>query len=256
MAGAATTTTPRSSQGGTGRWFLALVVGLMLLSAWRVGGAAAQLFKWVDENGVVHFTDNYQELPPRYRALYKDKLATPPLREGSKEGETRPAEGAAGAAGVSKEPQAPPRVAPGGAGSAQPADAALAPEEIVSRILTQEFAMAFQQRNVPALLSLLTRDFSFQAEAGATLSQQAYGARLERYFARRVLKNVEVRSLHVQRQGGSISARFRLLTAYDLDERQPRMRKALYAADFRQEGGTWRIQQLSEQGVQDYADHG
>lgn len=235
-----------------GRWFLALVVGLALLSAWRLGGAAAQLFKWVDENGVVHFTDNYQELPPRYRALYKDKLATPPPSEGSKEGETRPAEGA-GAAGASEKPPPSRSVTPGGSGSAQPADAALAPEEIVTRILTQEFATAFQQRNVPAILSLLTRDFSFQAEAGATLSQQAYGARLERYFARRVLKNMEVRSLHVQRQGGSISARFRLLTAYDLDERQPRMRKALYTADFRQEGGTWRIQQLSEQGVQDYA---
>ncbi len=44
-----------------------VVVATVLLLAWLVGDAAAATFRWTDEQGVVHFSDNYDNIPSRYR---------------------------------------------------------------------------------------------------------------------------------------------------------------------------------------------
>ncbi len=48
---------------------------------WVVGRAAAEIYRWTDRNGTVHFTDNLHAVPPEYRDRVRtldDRL--PPVR--------------------------------------------------------------------------------------------------------------------------------------------------------------------------------
>jgi clan AA aspartic protease (TIGR02281 family) len=56
-----------------------LLVGFLLL--WTTAPFAAEYYRWVDENGVVHFTDNLQNVPEKQRGPATRIKATdsPPL---------------------------------------------------------------------------------------------------------------------------------------------------------------------------------
>jgi hypothetical protein len=43
------------------------VFAVMALVIWFAGDAAATTWRWTDERGVVHFSDNYDNIPSRYR---------------------------------------------------------------------------------------------------------------------------------------------------------------------------------------------
>lgn len=57
-----------------------LLISLNVAVAGLVGGVAAEWLRWVDGNGVVHFTDNLESVPERYRqqASPLDIPPTPP----------------------------------------------------------------------------------------------------------------------------------------------------------------------------------
>jgi micrococcal nuclease len=42
------------------------------------GGASAEIYRWVDRAGQVHFTDNYHHVPPEYRDQVQVRPSTPP----------------------------------------------------------------------------------------------------------------------------------------------------------------------------------
>ena len=44
-----------------------LFILVILLALWPGGNASAQVYKWVDEKGVLHFTDDITQIPERYR---------------------------------------------------------------------------------------------------------------------------------------------------------------------------------------------
>ena len=46
----------------------ALFLVAVLLVLWQSGRADAQIYRWVDDNGVPHFTDGIDSVPDRYRA--------------------------------------------------------------------------------------------------------------------------------------------------------------------------------------------
>ena len=39
----------------------------MILSVWLVGSARAETYRWTDDAGVVHFSDNHDRIPSRYQ---------------------------------------------------------------------------------------------------------------------------------------------------------------------------------------------
>lgn len=47
-----------------------LVVATMILTA---GSAGAAVYQWVDDRGVINFTDNRDKIPPKYRAKAREK---------------------------------------------------------------------------------------------------------------------------------------------------------------------------------------
>jgi micrococcal nuclease len=56
-------------------------VRLALLSLLIVGlasGVAAELYRWADDSGQVHFTDNYGLVPPEYRDRVQRRPSSPP----------------------------------------------------------------------------------------------------------------------------------------------------------------------------------
>ncbi len=56
------------------RWGVAIVCSMMLLRANGVANSGdAEVFRWVDERGSIHFTDNYQNVPERYRSRASHK---------------------------------------------------------------------------------------------------------------------------------------------------------------------------------------
>lgn len=60
-----------------------LLVGLLLL--WTTSPCAAEYYRWVDENGVVHFTDNLQNVPEKQRGpATRIKATDTPLPEPAK----------------------------------------------------------------------------------------------------------------------------------------------------------------------------
>jgi micrococcal nuclease len=57
------------------------IVGLALLSLLLVGfasGVAAELYRWADDSGQVHFTDNYGLVPPEFRDRVQSRPSSPP----------------------------------------------------------------------------------------------------------------------------------------------------------------------------------
>ena len=43
------------------------VLVAVILSVWLAGSAQAETYRWTDEGGVVHFADDYDKIPSRYR---------------------------------------------------------------------------------------------------------------------------------------------------------------------------------------------
>jgi len=70
---------------------------ILILIAFTIPCYAVTIYKWVDKDGVMHFTDDYSKVPPQYRDQVKIeekkdvKEEKPPLevREPSKEPEER-----------------------------------------------------------------------------------------------------------------------------------------------------------------------
>ncbi len=63
---------------------------LLLVSAGEK--ATAQVFEYVDENGRVHFTDNYARVPPKFRDQVEERkmsVGESPARESSSPGPSR-----------------------------------------------------------------------------------------------------------------------------------------------------------------------
>ena len=46
----------------------AILIAAVLFLLWRPAPAAAQIYRWVDENGVPHFADGLDSVPDRYRS--------------------------------------------------------------------------------------------------------------------------------------------------------------------------------------------
>jgi hypothetical protein len=66
------------------------------LSVLWVGVAWGQMYKWTDQQGTVHFTDNVSQIPPAYRAKAQMLETSPPPQPSapatpSKESDTPPA---------------------------------------------------------------------------------------------------------------------------------------------------------------------
>ncbi len=56
--------------------FILIILFALCLAAY----ASAQVYKWVDEKGVVHFTDDITQIPEKYRTtLQGEEQAQPPL---------------------------------------------------------------------------------------------------------------------------------------------------------------------------------
>jgi hypothetical protein len=57
----------------------AVIVGVMLVL--QILPAHGEIYKWIDRNGKVHFTDNISAVPPEYRHQVEEKTsASPPAR--------------------------------------------------------------------------------------------------------------------------------------------------------------------------------
>src|SRR5512136_1235166 len=79
-----------------------LIVSVLLLVFGMVSGTEATMFKYVDKNGVTHFTDRYESIPKEYRhqiqtirEMVKPESAPKPAadQEKKEEGKAQPAEG-------------------------------------------------------------------------------------------------------------------------------------------------------------------
>jgi micrococcal nuclease len=55
-----------------------ILSGLVLLMPSLIGYGGADIYKWVDQAGQVHFTDNYALVPPEYRERAEIRPSTPP----------------------------------------------------------------------------------------------------------------------------------------------------------------------------------
>lgn len=93
--------------------------GLLLGAAWMVGlpqspahvpeSGAAEVYKWVDDRGVVHFTDSPENIPPKYRQKTDiRRLPSTPITQGAPSAPAPPAVSPGAAAG-----QPPGRPTPG-----------------------------------------------------------------------------------------------------------------------------------------------
>ena len=63
------------------RSWLARRIGLvMLLLAFGAADASAEIYRWVDENGTPHFTDQIEEVPPEHGPRTGDAADATPSR--------------------------------------------------------------------------------------------------------------------------------------------------------------------------------
>lgn len=60
--------------------FLVLLISILLAA---YAGTEAQVYRWVDEKGVIHFTDDLSQVPERYRASVtgEGKISEPSLEK-------------------------------------------------------------------------------------------------------------------------------------------------------------------------------
>jgi dihydroorotase-like cyclic amidohydrolase len=52
-------------------------VGGLALTGFIVPSASADIYRWEDEGGVIHFTDDLSSIPPKYRKNFREILKTP-----------------------------------------------------------------------------------------------------------------------------------------------------------------------------------
>ena len=55
-----------------------LLLGMLAFSALLVLPASADIYRWEDENGVIHFTDDPSAIPKKYRGKAREIQKTPP----------------------------------------------------------------------------------------------------------------------------------------------------------------------------------
>jgi hypothetical protein len=65
---------PTPSAGRT----VVFLAGMAFLSCCAPGLAAADIYRWVDESGGLHFTDDLSSIPERHRGKVQDVQKTPP----------------------------------------------------------------------------------------------------------------------------------------------------------------------------------
>ena len=57
---------------------LRLLLGILAFSALLAPPAAADIYRWEDESGVIHFTDDPSSIPPKFKGKSREILRTPP----------------------------------------------------------------------------------------------------------------------------------------------------------------------------------
>ena len=57
---------------------LRLFLGILVFSALLVPPASADIYRWEDERGVIHFTDDLSAIPAKYRKKAREIQKTPP----------------------------------------------------------------------------------------------------------------------------------------------------------------------------------
>ena len=57
---------------------LCLLGGMLALPALHAPPAGADIYRWEDESGVLHFTDDPSSIPPKYRGKSREIQKTPP----------------------------------------------------------------------------------------------------------------------------------------------------------------------------------
>ena len=55
-----------------------LVGGMLAFSALLAPSVSADIYRWEDESGVIHFTDDLSAIPAKYRGKTREILKTPP----------------------------------------------------------------------------------------------------------------------------------------------------------------------------------
>ena len=55
-----------------------LIAGMLAFSPLLASTASADIYRWEDESGVIHFTDNPSSIPAKYRGKSREILKTPP----------------------------------------------------------------------------------------------------------------------------------------------------------------------------------
>ncbi len=67
------------------------LIFIVLLALWLGEVASAQVYKWVDENGILHFTDDINQIPEKYKAtLQGQEQSQPPLETAGEPEKTPP----------------------------------------------------------------------------------------------------------------------------------------------------------------------
>lgn len=68
----------RPSKTAIAALFLWLFGGMLVFSALLAPPAGADIYRWEDERGVIHFTDDLSAIPAKYRKKSREILKTPP----------------------------------------------------------------------------------------------------------------------------------------------------------------------------------
>ena len=69
---------PKNRPSGPEILSLWLFLGILALSALLAPTASADIYRWEDESGVIHFTDDPSNIPANYRGKAREILKTPP----------------------------------------------------------------------------------------------------------------------------------------------------------------------------------
>ena len=60
--------------------FFRLLLGILAFSALLAPPAAADIYRWEDESGVIHFTDDPSSIPTKFKGKSREILRTPPAQ--------------------------------------------------------------------------------------------------------------------------------------------------------------------------------
>ena len=111
-----------------------LFLGILVLSAPLVPPAFADIYRWEDDAGVIHFTDNLSSVPAKYRKKAREIQKTPPAAG-------KPSVSTMGAPSAPPGPPPPPRPSGGetiGRPSPPPDDDATQAEKLRAKIDAKE----------------------------------------------------------------------------------------------------------------------